>query len=119
MSNEVESKPNNSIWCYMRKGWTAYVRGYKTYGSKYDEVDWGKGTKEPKEVIKDGNKTVMKFQVGCGCHPERELPLRRSSPSACCRLWGWSMTTPTKKWEVFRNLERYGGYNNDQEKCGI
>jgi hypothetical protein len=57
----MEEKEKNSIWCYMRKGWTAYVRGYKTYGEKYSKIKWDKETSRAKTVIKDGNKTTYKF----------------------------------------------------------
>ena len=38
-----------------QKGWPGFVRSYKNYieNGFYDEVKWGKRTKEPKEETKD------------------------------------------------------------------
>jgi len=47
-----------------QKGWIGFVRSYKNYieNGGYDEVEWGKGTKSPKEVTKDAmGKTIYKF----------------------------------------------------------
>lgn len=57
----MEQKEKHSIWCYMRKGWISYVRGAKRYAKNHDDVKWGKGTKKPTSVEKDGNKTIYKF----------------------------------------------------------
>jgi hypothetical protein len=48
----------------MGKGWTAYVRGYKTYTEKYDDIKWGSGTEEKKEeVVEHGaiKKIIIKY----------------------------------------------------------
>lgn len=36
-----------------QKGWKGFVRSYNNYiaNGSYDKMKWGKGTKEPKEVI--------------------------------------------------------------------
>jgi len=38
-----------------QKGWIGFVRSYKKYieEGSYDEVDWGKRTKEPKSEERD------------------------------------------------------------------
>lgn len=53
----------HSIWCYMRKGWTAYIRGFKTYAKKYDDIKWDKKKKKNEETVKEGaiTKTVYRF----------------------------------------------------------
>jgi hypothetical protein len=53
----------HSIWCYMRKGWTAYVRSFRTYAEKYDEIEWDDKKKENEETVQEGaiTKTVYKF----------------------------------------------------------
>jgi hypothetical protein len=47
----------------MRKGWTAYVRGYKTYTDKYEDIKWDDSKKENEEVVQDGavTKHVYRF----------------------------------------------------------
>jgi len=47
-----------------QKGWIGFVRSYKNYieNGSYDDVKWGKGTKDPKEVNTDAmGKTIYKF----------------------------------------------------------
>lgn len=51
----------SSVWCYMKKGWTAYVQGWKRYGKGYDGVKWGNGTREKTET-KEGGKTIITFK---------------------------------------------------------
>ena len=52
---------SGSIWCYMKKGWTAYVRGHEKYTDHYEDVEWGEGTQKKTEE-KVGNKTIIKFK---------------------------------------------------------
>lgn len=46
-----------------RKGWIGFVRSYKEVigNGNWEKVDWGEGTKKPKKVEKDGNRTVYRF----------------------------------------------------------
>ena len=51
----------HSIWCYMRKGWTAYCRSFRKYGSKYNDIKWDKKPKG--EIVQEGaiTKTIIKY----------------------------------------------------------
>ncbi|MHC4890599.1 MAG: hypothetical protein ACYTEO_14175 [Planctomycetota bacterium] len=51
------------IWCYMRKGWTAYVRGAKKYAKKYEDIKWDKSKKENEKIVQEGaiTKHIYKF----------------------------------------------------------
>jgi len=53
----------HSIWCYMKKGWTAYVRSFRKYGEKYDGIKWDEEEKENQETVQDGaiTKIIYKF----------------------------------------------------------
>jgi hypothetical protein len=56
---------SKKIWCYMRKGWTAYVRGAKKYAEKYEDIQWDDDDekKENLKVVEQGaiTKKVYKF----------------------------------------------------------
>ena len=58
-----DSDGNRGASLYKRKGWKGFVHSYKEYteNGNYEKVDWGQGTKEPKMVRKEGNKTIYKF----------------------------------------------------------
>lgn len=61
---KVAKESAKKIWCRMGKGWTAYVRGYKTYTKKYDDIEFGEGTKKKKEeTVQQGavTKTIIKY----------------------------------------------------------
>lgn len=53
----------HSIWCYMKKGWTAYVRSFRKYGEKYDDIKWNKEEKDNQKTIQDGaiTRIIYKF----------------------------------------------------------
>ena len=47
-----------------QKGWRGYVQSYNNYitNGSYDDMDWGKGTKDPKRVTKDAmGKEIQKW----------------------------------------------------------
>lgn len=54
---------NHNLSLSKRKGWIGFVRSYKDVieNGNWEKVDWGKGTKKPKKVEKDGNRTVYHF----------------------------------------------------------
>ena len=57
------NKPQKALM-RRQKGWIGFVRSYKNYieNGGYDDVRWGKGTKDPKEVTTDAmGKTIYKF----------------------------------------------------------
>jgi hypothetical protein len=36
-----------------QKGWIGYCRTHHIYAQKHDDVNWGEGTKKPKDTSKD------------------------------------------------------------------
>lgn len=58
-----DNERNSGVSLRKQKGWIGFVRSYKevTENGNWEKVDWGKGTKKPKKVEKDGNRTVYTF----------------------------------------------------------